>query len=302
VATVSPPTPDSIEWPTTVVLSGFYAGLIGLTVFGASVPWPIMLVSAALLGGLHMSLCHEVLHGHPTPWRRLNEAFVILPAIAWVPYAVYRDSHRLHHEVELTTPGVDPESFYVTDETWARAGALGRGVLWANRTLLGRLLLWPWVTMIRTPLTALRAARTDRHVLRQWLVHLVATAATVVLLCVVGNLPWWVYVVGFNYGGLAFTYIRSFAEHLPVAEGSRSAVVDASWFWSLLFLNNNLHHTHHAAPGAAWYRLRALRTELDSDQAARDGAGWYSGYAELFRRHLVHPFSQPVHPDAAERP
>jgi fatty acid desaturase len=283
------------------VVVGFSAGMALLAVYAASIPWPILLIAAALLGGLHMSLCHEVLHGHPTPWQRINEALIVVPAIAWMPYAVYRDSHRLHHEVELTVPGVDPESFYVTADLWSRTGVGRRAMLWANRTLLGRLLIWPWVTMIRTPIAGAHAALTDRRARRQWLTHLLAVATTVVLLCVVGNLPWWAYVVGFNYGGLAITYIRSFAEHSAVTEGSRSAVVDANWFWSLLFLNNNLHHTHHAAPGAAWYRLRGLRTEFDSDQAARDGAGWYSGYGELFGRHLFRPFSQPVHPGRIER-
>ena len=32
----------------------------------------------ALLGGLYMSLQHEVIHGHPTPWPRLNWLMVSL--------------------------------------------------------------------------------------------------------------------------------------------------------------------------------------------------------------------------------
>jgi fatty acid desaturase len=99
------------------------------------------------------------------------------------------------------------------------------------------------------------------------------------------------------YGRVFFTGLRVFAEHRAVAHGTRSAVVQASLPLSLIFLNNNLHHTHHALPGAAWYRLPELNEQLGSNELSRDGAGLYTGgYLEIVRRYGLRSFCQPVHP------
>ncbi len=42
--------------------------------------------------------------------------------------------------------------------------------------------------------------------------------------------------------------------------------------------------------------MPALAKKLNSDKAAREGAGWYSGYAEVARTYFLTPFCQPVHP------
>jgi fatty acid desaturase len=127
--------------------------------------------------------------------------------------------------------------------------------------------------------------------------HVPVAVATAWLVIGVAGLPAWEYVVGIVWGGTALTLVRSFVEHREV-DGARtpSAVVRSNPLWSLLFLNNNLHHTHHAAPGAPWYRLPRLSHELGSDAAARDGAGWYRGYTEVARRYGLRPFDTPVHP------
>ena len=66
---------------------------------------------------------------------------------------------------------------------------------------------------------------------------------------------------------------------------------------SLLFLNNNLHHTHHARPDLAWYLIPAAHSELGSDALAAAGAGLYEGgYLQVLRMYLVRPFHQPVSP------
>ena len=90
--------------------------------------------------------------------------------------------------------------------------------------------------------------------------------------------------------------LRSFVEHRAVAGAQRSAIVYSNWFFGLLFLNNNLHNTHHELPGAAWFHLPALTRTLGADEAVAAGAGVYRGYATIFRRHLFRPFDQPVHP------
>ena len=66
---------------------------------------------------------------------------------------------------------------------------------------------------------------------------------------------------------------------------------------ALLYLNNNLHHTHHAVPQLAWYKLPALHREMGSDAEADRGAGLYSGgYLEVVRTYFFTPFCQPDHP------
>lgn len=284
------------EWPTLVAIAALQLGVVTLAVTQGAMPWPVAFAGFALLGCFHMSMLHEVLHGHPTPHQWLNEALVYLPAVVWLPYTDYRDSHRRHHHVALTVPGVDPESFYVDGETWERSTGVWRAVLLANRTLLGRILLWPGVVIARWLANEIVSAPQDARRRRVWLAHAPAAAATLWLVIGVAGVPWWMFLGGFTYGGLALTYVRSFAEHLAVDAGTECAVVRANPFWSLLFLNNNLHHTHHAAPDAAWYRLPQLADELGSDDAAAAGAGLYRGYLDVFRRHLVRPFDAPVHP------
>ena len=110
-------------------------------------------------------------------------------------------------------------------------------------------------------------------------------------------MPVWQYLLGFVVMGQSFTLLRSFVEHCAVADGTRSAVVKAGPVMSLLYLNNNLHHTHHAQPATPWYQLPALHRTLDSDDLASQGAGLYRhGYVEVARRNFVKPFCQPDHP------
>lgn len=289
-------TTTTLEWPTLVVLAGFWAALVAVIATHHRVPWPLTVVALGLLGALHVSLQHEAIHGHPTPSQRLNEALVAVPTMLWLPYPEYRDSHRLHHRVRLTTPGVDPESHFVDQYSWDRSGRVWHRVLRANRTLLGRMVIWPGVAMFRTVRAGIRGSLRSTRVLQTWLAHLGLSALTIYLVCAVGGLPWWEFVVGFTYGGLSLTYLRSFAEHLPVDDGTMSAMVHSNPFWSLVFLNNNLHHTHHALPDLAWFRLPAQVAAQDSDRLAAGGAGLYRGYAEIARRFLTRPIAPPVHP------
>jgi fatty acid desaturase len=78
-------------------------------------------------------------------------------------------------------------------------------------------------------------------------------------------------------------------------------VVRSGWFFGLLYLNNNLHYTHHAVPGAPWYRLRGLTESLGAAEVAARGAGTYRGYGEVVRRYGLRPFAQPWHPSALTR-
>lgn len=282
-----------------------WGGWVALLVWHDALPWPITVAGFALLCAWYMSLQHEVIHRHPTPWRWLNDAIGAAPLALWLPYPVYRETHLRHHDVELTVPGVDPESFYVSADEWQRASRPRRAVLWANRTLLGRTLIGPVLGPTTMIAAEIRRARHDAAVVRTWAVHLAAVLLVSSVVFVWAGVPVWMYLVGFCYLGLSVTYVRSFAEHLAVdGAAPRSAVVQSNRAVGLLFLFNNLHFTHHALPAAPWYRLPRLTQEMDSAAMAASGAGVYRGYVEIARRYGVRPFDAPTTPvhESAARP
>lgn len=262
------------------------------------IPWFASLPMLAVLGALHGSLQHEAIHGHPTRSARVNATLIGVPATLWCPYPEYRASHLAHHASELTVPGLDPESYYVDAAVWARAGRFRRSVLRANRTLLGRLVLGPAIVITASLGRAVRswAVPASRRV---WGTHLLSVGLLAWLVVGVAGLPLWEWLVGAVYAGTALTLLRSFVEHrAPEGDGTASAVVHSRWL-AMLYLNNNLHHTHHALPAAPWYALPRLHELLASDDEARAGAGLYRGYGDVARRYLFRPYDQAVHPGAA---
>lgn len=285
-----------VEWPTVALLVAFFAGWFAVVLLHDSIPWPLQLAAMVALGGLWMSLGHELLHGHPTRWNWVNTAVGFVPLSLWVPFTRYKALHIKHHRSDLTDPEDDPESFYVAPPSWHQASPWRRRYFLFMRTIPGRLTLGVPLGIVRYWRGEVRSAPAGGIVL-PWAVHLVASIG----LCwwlfgVVGFSPW-IYVLGFSLGGSSCTQLRSFVEHAAVAEGTRSAVVKASPPMALLFLNNNLHHTHHAVPQLAWYKIPAAHREMGSDALADAGAGLYSGgYWEVVRAHFFKPFCQPDHP------
>jgi fatty acid desaturase len=283
-----------VEWPTVAVALAIAGGFAAVLAAHESIPTVVVVALLAVLGAWYNSLQHEVIHGHPTPWRAVNTAMATLPIGLVVPFAVYRDSHLAHHRADpLTSPDTDPESFYVSVETWRRCGPVRRATLLALRTLAGRLVLGPLVATMRwwRGMVVTRS----RRVVFCAVTHIAGVAVVLVVVAASG-LPVWTYIVGVAWCGGALSLLRSFVEHRLSDQGTRSAVVHAGWFFSLLFLNNNLHHTHHARPGVPWFELPGLHARLDADRIAAVGAGLYTGYAEIARRYLVRPFDRVVVP------
>ena len=90
-----------IEWPTLGLATVIYGGWLAITYFQDSLSWWIVCPVGAWLVAWQSSLQHEILHGHPTRWRKLNRLFA-LPALSlWLPYETYRVAHLLHHRDEL---------------------------------------------------------------------------------------------------------------------------------------------------------------------------------------------------------
>lgn len=290
--------PAKFEWPTIGVAVVTY-GLFGLlTWHHAALPWWLLLPLGGCLVCLHGSLQHEAVHGHPTPWRAVNEALVFPSLWLWMPYRRYRELHLRHHATEhLTDPIDDPESYYVTAQAWQRRGPIGRALLWVQNTVPGRLLLGPlsgtlsyWRSDIAL---ALKGAP---GLALPWLLHLVGTALVLVWTAVICGMPVIDYILLFVYPGMSLTLLRSFLEHQAHREaGNRTVIIEAGPFFSFLFLNNNLHALHHAAPGAPWYELPREFRRHRAQLLAANGGYRYSGYGEIIARYLFRPKEAPAH-------
>lgn len=291
--------PGGREWPTWLLAVVIYGGWGVLTWFHAALPWWGVLPVGSWLIAWHMSLQHEVIHGHPTRSARVNAAIGFAPLSLWLPYERYRQSHLAHHrESWLTDPLEDPESRYVTAERWASAGPFVRSVLRINNTFAGRLLIGPILSVgsfLREEASAL--ARGDRDALRIWLTHGPAAVLVAVWVVLVCGIPFWAYLLLYAYPGYALALIRSFAEHRAAARPEhRTAIVERSPVFGLLFLHNNLHVVHHLRPDLPWYAIPAYYRANRDGLLAHNGGLVYRGYAEVARRYLTAPHHQPIHP------
>ena len=224
--------PTTIEWPTVGVLVAFWGAVAAIIGWHERLPTMAVIAVLALLGGWFMSMQHEVLHGHPTPWSRLNVAFVATPLSLWLPYPLYRESHLAHHDSDLTVPGLDPESFYLDQATWDGAPGWRRRVYRLHHTLVGRMLLGPAfgpTALLRDEVAAVWGNRSRRRI---WLVHLAGSAVVCWVVFGVAAVPVWQYIIGFCYLGMSLTYLRSYAEHLARAELTRRTAIPGESGWS----------------------------------------------------------------------
>ncbi len=297
-----PPAAQSIwrkwELPTWGIAVVIYGGWILITLFHASIP---LIVLIPLMGWFicwHGHLQHEVLHGHPTRTRWVNEALVYPSFGLWFPYGTYRDSHLSHHaDWHLTCPVDDAESFYVTREMWDRTGPLHRVLLQVNQTLGGRLLIGPLLASEGLYGNAIRQImRGDRDTISNWLHHAAGSALVILWLVAVADYPVWLYIIS-AYMGISLVLLRSYAEHRPAREiPHRICINDAEKLMGLLFLNNNLHAVHHARPAMAWFDLPLFYRMNHAEFRQINGDFTWNGYRELFRKYLFRMKEDPVHP------
>jgi fatty acid desaturase len=289
----------AVEWPTVALALVIYGGWAALTFFHAALPLWLVAGLGTWLITWHSSLQHEIVHGHPTRWRRLNAALGFAPLSLWLPYARFPMTHLVHHRDEaLTDPLDDPESFYLTPAQWRERDRLTRALLYAQTTLLGRLTIGPAWTVSRFLLADARAiAAGDGRRARIWAVHLAGVAGILYWLIALCEMSVLFYVAALVYPGTSLLLLRSFAEHRAAPEvRERIAIVENAWILGPLFLFNNLHAAHHERPDIPWYRLprwhRANRERL----IAANGGLVYNGYGAVARRFLLTPHDTPVHP------
>jgi fatty acid desaturase len=289
-----------VEWPTVALIAAVYGVLMLVVWFHASLPWWVILPAGAYCAALHASLQHEVLHGHPTGHRRLNEALVFVTPTFWLPFALYRKSHLTHHnDQNLTDPRHDPESYYLLPEAWAEVTGIRRALYQFNQTLAGRMLIGPAISIVRVWASEWTAiARGDGQKLLSWGLFGLSGAITAWYVAGVAGMPLWQYAVLIAYPGISLALVRSYCEHQASEQVEhRTIIVEASAFWSLLFLYNNLHVAHHDRPALAWYRIPAFyRAERDRLIAQNNGYTM-RGYGEIFARFFLKAKEPVDYPD-----
>ena len=287
------------EWPTVVLAGGIYGGWLALTLWHAALPWWMVYPALAWLVAWQASLQHEVLHGHPTRSRRINDALGFPPLSLWLPYHIYRVSHLRHHDdARLTDPLDDPESRYWLPEQWDLLSLWGKFLFAAQNTFAGRLLLGPaWIVGRFFYFQSRALAQGHPGSRRVWLPHMGGVAVILAWVWGVCGMNPLAYVIAVAYPATSLMLIRSFAEH-RAAEGVREriAIVENAPVLGLLFLYNNLHLVHHAWPELAWWRIPRLYRAHRDRMVAANGGLVYDGYLDVARRFWLTPHDKVLHP------
>lgn len=286
------------ELPTWLLIITIYGGWF------VTVAWwqTIGLLPATLLliwlSTWYMSLQHELLHGHPTRFPRINQLFGLIPFSVWYPYGAYRDLHLKHHyDEDLTVPETDPESYYFTERRWHRFTSIQRVLVRLRNTFPGRLLLTPLLTIPWVVIDIWQSfLQGNRPAIAMWLVHIG------LLLPVFAWLQRYdfsivYYLVAVTWPMLALTRVRSFFEHRAAEEPqARTVINEAGIVWRLLFLNLNYHSVHHDLPGIPWYGLPKIYRAYKQEYLQRNQGFFIDGYSELMREHLLKPIEVEINP------
>ena len=287
------------EWPTWLLLIGVYAGWFAILLNSQWLGRGVSTLLLIPLLVLWLSVQHELLHGHPTRWTGVNKLLGYAPFAVWYPYTLYRDSHLLHHRDEdLTVPGVDPESRYLTASRWQGSSLFERSLHWLNKTVLGRFAIGaPLALLALAAEEWQRLKNGERQAWRMWLTHGAFTLLMLWFIARFSELPVWHYLLLISVPALSIAMIRSYYEHRPHAQPEQRTVLnEAGWPWRWLFLNLNFHLVHHDLPGLAWYDLPKAYRMRRAQWVARSGGFLVQGYGQLWRQNGFKPIDSPQHP------
>ncbi len=288
-----------VEWLTVALALVIYGSWLLLVFYHAFVPNWLLLLLGGIVIAWHSSFQHEVVHGHPTRYKKINHAFGFLPLSLWLPFPLYASTHKNHHVDErLTDPLDDPESKYLTDEQWQKWSPIARLIEKAQSPLLGRMIIGP-VWMIGKFMLGelLKILRGDHSSLRMWLLHWLTVSVVLFWVIGISGMSLESYIVFFVYPGTAILMLRSFAEHRAAEKAShRTAIIEEASLLGLIFLNNNLHAVHHSRPALPWYELpEYYRT--NREHFLNENAGlMYRGYGDVIAKYLFRSHDQVIHP------
>ncbi len=284
------------EFPTWSLIIAVYTAWTALLLFYSSLHPLLWLLLMSLVLALFGSLCHELLHGHPSNNQKLNDAFG-LPPLSLYPYHDYKKTHLKHHDdAFLTEPGIDPESFFVRSQHWQTMSRVQQSLARFNMTLGGRLLLGPIRTYIGLVKLALAEIQGDNPLLRrQWLTYIASVALLLWLIIGYFHVPASAYVLA-AYLGHSLIAFRSFFEHRTHIEPEqRTVIVPTVLPLGFLFLFNNLHVVHHIHPGLAWYLIPGEFKLHEAQYRQSNGGFSFVGY-RAWLKYLFQPVASPVFP------
>jgi fatty acid desaturase len=286
------------EWPTVAMVAACYAAWALSCAFYQELGAILFMLITAPLVTLHSSLQHEALHGHPTRSAAINESLVFAPLGLLFPYRRFKALHLKHHsDSSLTDPYDDPESFYYALGDWQKLPGWMQKVLDFNNTFLGRFTVGPLVMFVGFAARDMQLMQDgDRKVMLAWAWHSLGIVAVLTWTWGIGGVPPALYLAT-AYLGLSILNVRTFAEHQAhEAPGGRTVIVEASPFFGLLFLNNNLHYVHHEHPRVPWYKLPALYRSRRGEFLAANESYSFSGYGEMIRRYFLRAKTPVPHP------
>lgn len=287
------------EWPTWLLLIAVYGGWFAILLNSRTLGLGLSTLLLIPLLVLWLSVQHELLHGHPTRSKTVNKILGYAPLAVWYPYTLYRDSHLLHHRDEdLTVPGVDPESRYLSNAGWQGSSLFERSLHWLNKTVLGRFLIGAPLGLIALAREELqRLNNGERQAWLMWLTHGALTLLMLWFIARYSALPVWHYLLLISVPALSIAMLRSYYEHRPHAQPEmRTVLNEAGWPWRWLFLNLNFHLVHHDLPGLAWYDLPKVYWLHREQWVLRSGGFLVRGYGQLWRQNGFKPIDSPQHP------
>lgn len=287
------------EGPTWLVGIIVYAGWLTVILNHALLPLPVIAVAGTVLAAWHNSLVHESVHNLNTAPKWLKMALVLPPLGVWFPYSYYFRAHKTHHrDINLTDPGLDPESYYFSQPRWQRMNRLLKSIFIFNQTFAGRMIVGPFITVIRLVIdVASKLAKGDQKTVKDLALHGISLAVLFWFISGVAGMQWWIYIACIAYPGLALSLVRSFFEHRSADNPAhRTAIIESGPFFNLLFLYNNLHVVHHLKPSMPWYEIPGYYREHRKELHERNGGFVIKGYGEVMARYLFTPTFMPVHP------
>lgn len=286
------------EWQTWLLIVVIYSSWGALIYYFNQIPLWISTPLLILVGAWYMSLQHELLHGHPTRYKWFNHLLGIFPIAVWYPYAIYRDAHIQHHvDEDLTKPHIDSESNYLPPNTYANLHPVHQWFRWVLRTTLGRFLLGPaWAIygLVKTSLQQFHQG--NFQYLVTWTFHLSLLGFMLYGLESIFHISAVYYILMIAYLSLGLAMLRSFYEHRPaLLPQDRIVINEASWFWRLLYLNNNFHSVHHAYPSLPWYAIDQVYFENKAAWQQVNHGFLLDGYTKFLFQHFIRPVDHPEH-------
>lgn len=287
------------QWPTVLLMVAVYGGWFATLYFWQTLGLTVATLLLIWFTTWYMSFQHELIHGHPTRWPRVNQLLGTLPLAVWYPYGLYRDSHLKHHRNDhLTHPEEDPETYYFSARRWQQLTPFQRRWVRVRNTFPGRLLIAPAWDIMQT-LRGMWKAVVHREwaSIGMWLLHI--TLLVVLLRWMQAQqFPIGWYLLGVTYPALSLTKVRSFLEHrYAEVPAARSAINEAGLVWRLLFLNLNYHSVHHHLPAVPWFALRQVYQHDKHGWLKNNHQFWVAGYGEWWRRYFLLAVPVEVHPE-----